>query len=342
MKKTLILLCLTSSILLSATNLSFLNKFQLETYYHSNILKYSNDDEEEFKNSLNPEKYKIDSLDDLVLGARAQFGLKHRFFFGHTQLDKLVFKYNYYANNEVKNNVFVGAVLKQFLRKNFYLKFGYYYYPKIYIKQYKSVLDDSETYHEFSYAKNSYFAILNFFPVSFLGVSYNFGFSQLFHNKYFTEFDANVFRHKSGLKLNIPQNLAIGFYYEYKISDPRNNGIPENIETEDASYESNVYSFVLLNSGFLKSGKFTVKLGTTIRLEERFYQTSNPTDKFHYAREDDILSIDSYVKIPCGNNFGIKLFYGYEIRQTDSPYEFVISAKEYSLYKTGLTIFFEK
>ena len=142
--------------------------------------------------------------------------------------------------------------------------------------------------------------------------------------------------------MKIPQNLTVNFTYTYKISKKRENDISNEYETEDASYASNIYSVVLLNSGFWKSKKIALKLSTAIKLEERFYQTSNVADKFHYAREDDILSINSFLKIPCGNNLGIKLFYGYEIRQTDSPFDFVIKAKEYSLYKTGLAIFWEK
>jgi len=342
MKKIIILLFLTSSLLLSATNLSFLTGFRLRTYYHSNILKYSENDITEFKNAAKPEKFQIKSLDDFVIEAKAQFGIKHRLFLGHTQIDKLIFKYNFYTQNDVKNSATAGIDLTQFLRKNLSLKLGYYYYPDIYLKQYKSILDDTGKYYKFSYAKNYYRAILNYLPLNFFKMNYRFSYSQLFHNEYFTEFDADVYTHKTGIYLKIPHNLEVSGSYSYKISKTRKNNLAQNYDVEDASYESNIFAFSLLNSGIRISKNTELKLITSIKYEERFYQTTNINDAYHYTREDDILSLDSSLKIPLTTGFGIQFFYGYEIRQTQSPNASVVNDKEYSLYKCGLAVFFNK
>ncbi len=116
-------------------------KIDITNSYNSNVLKLSDNDLKNFKQDKNPEKYTIESSDDFITNIRLNFTLKHRFFFNHTQINKLSLKYNKYWNNEDLAYYYLNIGTTQYLSKKINFSINYYYYPEIYSNRYYSVLE---------------------------------------------------------------------------------------------------------------------------------------------------------------------------------------------------------
>ena len=335
-----ITLLLFVGILFSA-NADFIKNLKLTSIYNSNILKYSEDDLEDFKNFGKNDKFEIETSDDLIISPELNLGIKHRLFAGHTQVIKANFKYNKFLKNNIKDEMIIGFDLKQYLSKKMNFSLGYSYYPEIYVRNYKSVLDD--VYHEFSYAKNVYDGKLNFQFLPLVRLGYGFEFSQLYYNKYFTEYDASNIKNTAELNLKTPGNVSTTFGYSYKVSDADAEDAFENLDEisviKDSGYESNMYTFSVLMSDF-EIG-IPIDIYGNFKFEERFFQSDFEDDKYHFGREDRIFTISSFLRYDITKHLQIKLIGKYELRDTKSNFSSVENAKEYNFSETGLNLNFK-
>ncbi|MCK4695419.1 MAG: hypothetical protein KAT74_06640 [Candidatus Cloacimonetes bacterium] len=340
MKKiALILLLFLTSTFLFAGNISFFSRIDFKNYYDSNILKLSSVTLSEFEDSTNPDKFKIETSDDFVTSAKIDFGLKYHFL-GHTQIDKIVLKYNKYWKNNVKDNGYLRIGIKQFFSKEINLSLNYYLYPEIYSNRYKSVLDDD--YHDYTYSKNVYNINFNWKFYSDWVLDYKFEFSQLYYNKYFTEYDAGNFASSISLGTNISGFFNLIFKYSYKVSNADAEDAFDNPETisqiKDASYESNIYNISFSFPELIVISDKKIGFYSDFSLEKRFYQSEEPGDDYHLGRDDCIMKFLSHFTYPFSEDFRLRIFYEYETRNTDSPFNYVEDDKEYSLYKSGVSL----
>lgn len=335
-------LCLFFFSSVPAYSLSILSNFTFDTYYNSNILRLSEENIEEFKHGEKPEKYHINSADDIVTEMQGEFGIKHTYLTGHTQIDRISLKYTKFWNNGIKDYIYLKAELKQYFSKYLYVSVKYFYYPDLYINHYKSVLDD--TYHEFSYEKDIYRFLVHWEPQNWLQLKYTFDYEKHFYNECFPEYNATNYDHEIDVTLLSKANHNAEFRYTYTISsaDGEDAFDPESMPSRirDASYESNTY-YVSLATPF-HLGRLPDEFVTSysIEFEERFFQSAKPTsvDPFHAGRKDNILTINLATTYPLSRTFGIKAFYEYKMRDTSSPLGYVEAEKEYDLHKAGLSI----
>lgn len=345
MKKNyfLLLILIFCSCLYSQPFLYF-SKIEVENTYNSNVLKLSSNDIATFKDGENPEKFKIDTIDDFITSARCEFGVKHSFFTGHTQINKIVIKYNKFWSNEIKDDGYLSFGIKQFFSKKMNIALNYFYYPEIYVNQYKSVLDNESEYRDFTYSKNVYNTRIFWKVKPKIHLNYRFEFSQLYYNKYFTEYDANNIENIFGLNFNPADWVKLGIMYSYRISNTDAEEAFENPETidviKDASYESDIYYCSVTFPEILILFSKTVNFSSNFRLENRFYQSREIGDDYHFGREDIKWYIKTNLSCDLLKKYSIKFFYKYEDRETKSPFEEVETEKSYNFYEYGLSIIF--
>ena len=184
-------------VLLMAKPLDMFVDFNIKSTYNSNVLKLSDADISRFKNENDTEKFKINTVDDLIVSTKAVIGIKHTEFIGHTQIAKITLKYDKYISNEMKDEGAIGIDTRRFFSRKVNLYLGYFYYPQIYINRYRSVLDDA--YHDFTYAKNVYTGKLSWKIHSKLNLNYKCEFSQVYYDEYFTEYDSDNLENTFGL-----------------------------------------------------------------------------------------------------------------------------------------------
>jgi hypothetical protein len=341
MKKCLtILVIILGSVLLMAKPLDLFVDLNIESTYNSNVLKLSDTDISRFKNENVTEKFKIDTVDDMVVSVKAVTGIKKRKFFGHTQIAKITLNYDKYINNEMKDEATVGIDTRRFFSRKVNLYLGYFYYPQIYMNRYRSVLDDA--YHDFTYAKNVYTGKLTLKVHTKLNLNYKCEFSQVYYDEFFTEYDADNLENALGLTYFASQKVRIGARYSYKISKADGDDAFDNPEAvdviKDASYEANIYNLSFIFPRIFFINRLPVDFSANTRYEQRYFQSENEGDEYHLGRDDAIWQIKCDLEYPLSNKWKLNGLTRFEKRITDSPYSDVETEKEYDLYEMGLSI----
>lgn len=338
----IIFICISTYSFAFADEFSLNNKIEFATYYNSNILKLSSENINEFKGNLKPERYHIKSVDDIVTSFRCELAFKHYLAFGHTQIDKIIFKYSKYWKNDIKDVKFVGAEVIQYFSKYFDISAKYFYFPYIYINHYYSLLDNENVYRKFSYSKNVYRSGMNIKFIDLIHFEYQFEYSQNYYNKYFGEYNSDDFKNTVAVTIFPYKNLRLKFRYSYKQSlaqaDKAYNDITGVNEIRDPSYESDIYygsiTIPIRSLDFAKD----LRLFTSLEFENRFFQSqySQTIDPYHSGRKDNIFSFETSLIYPIFYIFDLKGFYIYETRNVSAPAgNFVSDEKEYSVKKIG-------
>jgi len=333
---TLILLTIIS---LWSRRITLDSEIDIGFEYDSNVIRLSDDDQDEFLDSDNPDKYLISSLDDMIMNMTYSLKLKHYFFAGHTQIDEFKLSFDKYLENSVKDTGYLSYGIKQYFNSKLDMSLRYYFYPQIYVRQYQSVLEDE--YHEFEYSKNYYTMNLNWDVQKRLGIKYELQYSQLYFNKWFTEYDADILTSNIYLNWQPVSRFELLCRYGWRVSDTDAEEAfndPSEIDViKDAAYSSNIYACDLK---FKKlPGKATLNLGYS--LETRFFESEYENDTYHYNRNDyiHIISTSLYKSLHKRLSLLAKAEYGF--RNTESPNDYVITDKEYSYWNAGITLSYD-
>ena len=343
MKKifNLILILLISTIMYSK-EISFFGQVDVKNYYCNNILKLSSHDISRFKDGNETDKFKIDTIDDLITSAKCELGIRHKAIAGHTQIDLLEIRYNKYWNNDIKNEGNISFSIKQFFSRKLNIAICYSYYPEIYLNRYESVLDEEAIYRDFTYSKNVYNGRIFWKFHSIMNLKYELTFSQLFYNKYFTEYDADNIENLVGLNIKLDKKVRVNLNYYYKNSnadaEKAFNDIEDISVVKDASYGSNKYEMIISVPDLLFLFSKPILLNSSFNYVIRYFQSENENDEFHYAREDNIINLKANIKYSLNKRSKLSTFYKYEKRDASSPFKNVERDKTYSLYEAGFVI----
>lgn len=342
MKKYLFLCIVIIAGSLAAQNFIFYPNITLETKYNSNILNLSQSDLDRFESGNEPDKFSLETSDDLITSAKVELNLKHRLMAGHTQINRVAINYNRFLKNSFKDNYYIEFALKQYLSKKLNFGIYFYYYPEIYVNRYDSVLDAENVFRDFTYSKNNYVGKLNYTLNSKYQFNYKFGFSQLFYNEYFTEYDAENIANGIGIRITPASWIRIDSGYAFKISNAKAEDAFSNPQQvtiiKDASYQADIFDLSFCFPAVITVFNEPVNLDLGAKYEHFYFQAENQIDEYHYGREDKIVTFNSDAKYKLTNNISLKCFYKYKFRDTGSPYTNVETDKEYNLYETGISI----
>jgi hypothetical protein len=324
----------------SAAEVSFLKKIELENYYDNNILRLSETDLDLFEAGSEAEKFEAQSSDDLVTAALLDLGIKHYFAGGHTQINRVVLKYNKYWNNSFKDNGYIRFSLQQYLSREFNFQLNYYYYPEIYSNYYRSEIDDE--YHSYTYAKNVYNARLDWDAFKFLSFTYWLEFSQNYFNKYFTEYDSDNIENRLDLRFKLLPNLISTFSYAFKVSqadaDKAYDDISGSIQFKDASYEANLFFVQFEIPRIFPLNREYVKFALRTAFEGYYFQSNITGDDYHLQRDDNYFRVHAALNLPVQKNMDLELFLKRDERRTDSPYNFVEEDKNFCQLRAGFSL----
>jgi len=226
--------------------------FSLEVIYDDNICRYSDDTLESFRQGDRPEKFAIESDDDLVLNPTFQIEFyKNRLLFGKRTRFRVRYKLWQYARNDVKSNEEINLRFRQHVRRSDYFEATYTYAPNSYIKElgdrepflsWRSVPYD---YYHFKITRNAFAASYYYRAKSWLRFTLTGGRTLRFYNRRFLENDLWEWN----------WDLDTDFYYKrfrlrlrYAYADVTARGydeVGETLETSDndgdGSYEKDSY-----------------------------------------------------------------------------------------------------
>ncbi len=342
MKKYLFILIIVITSSLVAQNFSFSPSITIETKYNSNILNLSQSDLDRFETGNEPDKFSLETSDDLITSAKVELSLKHRFIAGHTQINRIAIKYNKFLKNSFEDNYYIEFALKQYLSKKLNFGFFYYYHPEIYINRYESVLDADAVFYDFTYSKNNYIGKINYTLNSKFHFNYKFAFSQLFYNEYFTEYDAENIENGLSIRITPASWIRINSGYAYKISNAKAEDAfsdPQLVTIiKDASYQADIFDLLLYFPAVLSVFTKPVNYSLGAKYEHFYFQAENQLDEYHYGREDKIVTFNTDAKYKINDIISLEYYYKYKFRNTGSPYTNVVTDKEYNLSETGISI----
>ncbi len=342
MKKYLFLFIMIFASSLAAQNFIFYPNITLETKYNSNILNLSQSDLDRFESGNEPDKFSLETSDDLITSAKVELNLKHKLMAGHTQINRVAIKYDKFLKNSFEDNYYIEFALKQYLSKKLNFGFYYYYYPEIYVNRYDSVLDPENVFRNFTYSKNNYIGKINYILNLKYQFYYKFGFSQLFYNEYFTEYNAENFENGIGIRITPVSWIRIDSGYAFKISNAKAGDAFSDSQQvtiiKDASYQADIFDLSFYFPAVILVFNKPVNFNLSAKYEHFYFQAVNQIDEYHYRREDKIVTFNSDAKYKLSNNISLKCFYKYKFRDTGSPYTNVETDKEYNLYETGISI----
>ncbi|MCF7919526.1 MAG: hypothetical protein K9N06_06410 [Candidatus Cloacimonetes bacterium] len=332
------ILFLLFALLTQAKGISWESEFDIDLTYNSNILNYSENDRDAFENNINPEKFLIESLDDMIMGFKYNLKSRYYSFDGHTQIINLGINYKKYLNNEIKDDINVQAGIKQYFSPKLITSLSYSFYPEIYLRQYKSVIDNE--YHNYEYAKNGYSAELEWKALKNLDLRLNADYSQLYFNEWFTEYDADVITANCYLIWKLNPRLTTEFRYAFRIAtaDAEEAYQPASVSViKDGSFDGNIIGVKLKFRRFLAD--YTLNLG--YRLEDKFYSSGFEGDDYHIERDDYIHTGSMSIYVPLAKNLNMVLHAEYEERETRSPFTNVIRDKEYNTWNSGISFAYD-
>jgi len=242
---------------------------QFSTDYNTNILGYSEKYKTMFINGEESDRFKISSLDDIVVNVGTTVSkrlpffrlYKSRFLFGYT--------YKKFVNNPIKNSQKVRFKLQFNLLKIYKLSMGVYFQPYTYVRHYKSKpyqeeirMEDLEEYIPFSFKKWGYLLrcdrkFSRYLRGTFIGRLDKKRFSDLFPNH---SSDLHILAMK--LRCSGVSKLMMTATYEYGLSEPTYNKKQfesmYGIEVATTRYSTNKIELSVLYK-FLNTHSFSLK-----------------------------------------------------------------------------------
>jgi len=337
--KSYILIMIFLSSLLWATGLNFSHRVFLDTYYTDNVLNLSESSLDEFDGGTHPEKYDLETSDDLVTSVRLWLDVKHRYVLGHTSIQRLVLKFEKHWSNDLLDGGYIQLKHRQYLSKSVRVMADYFYYPEIYVNQYIPALKDVADYKEYSYAENAWRCTVEWDVTPALELAYRAEFTQKYYNKYFTEYDASGLKHRLAASYRVSDKLRISGFAAYESDDADGEDAYPDVsaitQIKDASYQEN-QTGISLDFAVTPSWKITADA----QYQMRFYQSDVAGDTYHLGRDDYRTDLRLEVETSQWKNLRIQPWWHLEKREVSSPFAEVKSAKEYVTNEMGVTVRF--
>ncbi len=303
---------------------------ELGSTYTDNAFQLSEYDINRFETD-NPELKFIKASDDVIINAKIFGAYDMQWHWWQIQPSLQVNGARNILNpDKQKIDVTTGLKISRKLGE-----FGifYGYYPNVYLRDYIDTGGTNQL-QAFEYAKNQYKANLKLKPFKKSTASLEFKREDYFYNKYFTEFDGAVDTWSLGWQQSLP-TFYLDAEYAYRVYETDSGSIINN--SEDASYESNVYSFGLLMKKMPVDSQYPellwrpeLKLG----YEQRYFQGS---DSWHAGRTDIINNTDASLQFYFGENWNFNLDYSHIFRNVDAVSSSVRKYKEYSENRYGIS-----
>jgi hypothetical protein len=326
----------------------------LQFIYDDNIVRYSDEYIDDFVHGRYPEKFAIETYDDLIISPMAEIALDARYV--PRRPTSLRFRYTAwrYARNGTKNNDAMSVRLRQPAFGADYLELNYYYAPMAYIRELPDRAPFTPrsapmTWSNFDYAYNSFSAAYWRRVGSRWEVRGRVGRVLRFYNRPFMENDTWEWNYSGSLRYAFSERLKVRVEYTYHDAKARGADIVgETLETSDdsdPSFERDTYEIV---TDYYFRGSLWIVRSAQLGLEyfNYFFTSEKPLhlDPFHTGRKDTFYRVEIGVETAeVWRNMSLLAGYRFTERTTSSPWTGDIAEdKDYRNHRvwTGLTYSF--
>jgi hypothetical protein len=321
--------------------------------YDDNILKYSEKYLNRFMNSEDEGRFHIETYDDLIINPSLEIIYRPKIFKKAKTRINASISPKIYAVNSIKNWLYWGVGIQQYITKRASIKILYSYIPEFYVRHFR----DDQMIPIYGYTPESFTPYV--FSKDNLGIYFQNTFfkntrmrfslyhARYYHNKYYTEYDSKDWLYGINLFQPLHKNFRLDVAYQYVTSDAKGYDssvdTPETTTGPDATFAEDRFSI-----GFVwklpKLAKRSNNLDVDFLLLNRYYSSSHSPlqDPLHAGRYDKNYRIFASYNIRLKKYLKLSLFYNWLMRDTDTKAlinsNFVSKEKDYHENRIGFKL----
>ncbi len=320
---------------------------RLTGFYDDNILRYSEKFIRRFEDGEDPERFRVESLDDTV--ARADLYLRRGFpgLGGKPAEVGVGVEHWDYQRNDIKDRSRFSAVWQQELRRGRLLSASINFAPSFYVRHIRdSDLTGSgssaDPFQPFEFERAEARIRLSQELGASLTARYHLAAAGFRHTPAFREFDStNLF---GGVRLDqqLSRRVRLSYALEYTDSSARGYDQPgETLETSDDTDPAYRQLDLMLAARFRLPGKRRQLLFLQAESGRREYTTDKPTASapLHAGREDDLLRLFASWQLDLSKRYRLTVFGQSRERSSTAPIDLDIGVeKDYEQWEAGVRV----
>ena len=269
-------------------------EFSLSMVYDDNVCSYSDEEIDVFLDQVEPEKFRIETYDDLVFLPALEISFRN----GKTPFRSSLtatYRANLYSRNSIKNYQTLRLEFSQRLWGVSSVMFGYSYLPSFYIRHIKDLDLPTETeqrHRGMEFERQTGWLEATYTFARVISVSGGYERSLYDYGELFNEYDGPAESYTAGMYADLWEYRA-GCRYTFRTYDARGYDEPgeekEDSDDSDASYEQDQYQITLSSPGLSVLG-LDGKIRAGYRFADRYYTSkkSRDDDPYHAGRQDRI------------------------------------------------------
>ena len=324
----------------------------INSFYDSNILKYSDKYIERFKNYQDEGRFHINRYDDLVFTYDFEISYSDKLISDLRTVLGAEFDTDMYSYNHIKNWSNYSLYLRQEITNSTSFLFSYSFIPNFYVRHF---YDDDWTYYygfvpesfqPYDFSKDDYsFWVQQYLWNRNTRVRGYFSYSKYLYNEHYTEFDSDDYLYGIRVYQKITKKLSVNLGYKYSISDAKGFDQPnETRQTSDDSDATNYEHIYIAGIEFKLPDVFSLDndLSFTAQYQEQFFTTKHflELDPLHSGRYDYNYRFYFNYNLDLFNNFSLTSFFTWMSRKSSTSAktnrELVSDEKDYSQYQVGM------
>ncbi|MEM7352815.1 MAG: hypothetical protein AAF657_18615 [Acidobacteriota bacterium] len=320
---------------------------RLASYYDSNILRYSDKFIQRFEDGRDPDRFRVESLDDTV--QRADLYVDRRFTgpAGQPASLGLAIEHRGYLRNSIKDWTRFTASWEQALRRGRRIQLTLNHAPNFYVRHIRDsdltgAARRADPFQAFEFERSE--GRLGFAQP--LGASftarYHLGLASFRHSVAFREFDSeNAF---GGLRLDQQLTRRLRLSYGVELTESSARGYDEAGETRATSDDTDP-SYRQLDLMMAARYRLPGERRQTLFLQAEAGQRDYTTDKstaaapLHAGRDDDLLRFYASWQIDLSSRYGLTVFAQSRSRSSSAPIDLDIGVeKDFDQWEAGLRL----
>jgi len=324
----------------------------LNTFYDSNILKYSDKYIDRFKNREDAGRFHVNRYDDLVFSYSISFSFTKNFYKKLKTTFGTEMGMDTYSYNNIKSWSSFDIYWQQEVTNSTSFAISYSYIPEFYIRHF---YDDDwtiiygyvpETFQPYKFSKEDYSLwVQQYFWNKKTRLRVYFSYMKYFHNQHYTEFDSKDYLYGFRVYQKLTNFLSVNAGYKYTTSDAKGFDQPGELRLASDDSDGTNYEHIYLAGIELKLPKiFSVRndLNLTAQYQEQFFTTKHfyELDPLHSGRYDYNYRVFFNYNFDLFKDFTLSAFFTWMNRDTHSTInaneEYISDEKDYSQYQTGI------
>jgi len=292
----------------------------LGSTYDNNFLEYSDPALRDFESGAHPDRYSIETRDDLVWGPSLGLGWERREAHGRRHALRVHAEGDFHQRNGTADMHSAGISWRESFRSDRRLTVSWFTIPRFYFRQ---VLDEDATpaYSGLSRYRRAEFSLdiaslaweqrLSRGPL----IAAEYQFERRNYNDTFDERDSKLHQGDVAVRWDrLPHRTSIGAHGAYRASVARAEDGDETPGVAPDDADVSYHGMSLGTSGrweLARHRPWRVTADAAYELETRGYDSDRPADRFHFDRNDTRHTVEAGVRL-SRPRFAIGGFYRFE------------------------------